>query len=135
MSGQSNKKTIEENVLDLLFGLVNAEEAENLRRLVATDSEVARVYDEVRKIFADAAQAVRVESPFVAKENGKFGNVTVDAVNKEFGTKFNSVKDIRKIVLKNHPEMSQSTDEEIIEKYKEDASALKASTNPSWWNK
>lgn len=59
---------------------------------------------------------------------------TVDAINKEFGTKFNSVKDIRKIVLKKHPEMSQSTDEEIIEKYKEDVSALRASTNPSWWN-
>lgn len=60
--------------------------------------------------------------------------VTVDAINKEFGTKFNSVKDIRKIVLKNHPEMSQSTDEEIIEKYKEDVTALKASTSPGWWN-
>ena len=81
MSGQSSKKTIEENVLDLLFGLVNAEEAESLRRLVATDSEVARVYDDVRKIFADAAQAVRVESPFIAKDNSKFGNVTVDSGN------------------------------------------------------
>lgn len=86
MSGQSSKKTIEENVLDLLFGLVNDEEAESLRRLVATDSEVARVYDEIRKIFADAAQAVRVESPFVAKENGKFGNVTVDSGNYDSAT-------------------------------------------------
>lgn len=59
---------------------------------------------------------------------------TVDAVNKEFGTKFNSVKDIRKIVLKNHPEMTQSTDDEIIEMYKKDTSALKASTQPGgWW--
>lgn len=59
---------------------------------------------------------------------------TVDVINKEFGTKFSSVKDIRKIVLKKHPEMSQSTDEDIIEKYKEDVSALKASTKPGWYN-
>lgn len=83
---------------------------------------------------AGGAQDIAKKAEEIKAEQDK-QRATVDAVNKEFGTKFNSVKDIRKIVLKNHPEMTQSTDEEIIEMYKKDTSALKASTQPSgWWN-
>lgn len=81
---------------------------------------------------AGGVQDVTKKAEEIAAEQEKQRS-TVDAINKEFGTKFNSVKDIRKIVLKKHPEMSQSTDEEIIERYKQDVSALKAETKPGWW--
>lgn len=68
----------EKIVLELLYGLLDEKTAEEVRRLIATDSNAARVYDEMRKIFEAANRATRFNDSRTLQDYEDCKNVAVD---------------------------------------------------------
>lgn len=79
MNPNFSEQELKERLLDLLYGLVDDEnEAEELRRLVATDADAARLFDEARETSALLARAARAEIEADAPIEETSKNVAVD---------------------------------------------------------
>ena len=61
MSAESPKSNSHEEFFKLLFGLLDEDKADELRTLIATDSDVAKEYDETLKFVDLTARAIRIE--------------------------------------------------------------------------
>lgn len=61
MSVEFHENDIHEDVFGLLLGLLDDGKAEELRRLIATDAEAAKVYAEGRKTLELTSRAVRIK--------------------------------------------------------------------------
>ena len=61
MSVEFHENDIHEDVFGLLLGLLDDSKAEELRRLIATDAEAAKVYAEGRKTLELTSRAVRIK--------------------------------------------------------------------------
>lgn len=81
MKSKFSEQELKERTLELLYGLLEEDEAEELRRLIASDATAARIFDEARETADRFARAARwEEAPEANVEETAAKNVAVESV-------------------------------------------------------
>ncbi len=89
MKSKFSEQDLKERALELLYGLLDENEAEELRRLIASDAIAARIFDEARETvdrFARAARWEEAPEPEVDETSAK--NVAVESAPFDGGASF-----------------------------------------------
>ncbi|MBR5242615.1 MAG: hypothetical protein IKW13_00120, partial [Thermoguttaceae bacterium] len=80
MKSNFSEQELKERTLELLYGLLEEDEAEELRRLIASDATAARIFDEARERADRFARAARCEAtPEEEVDETAAKNVAVEA--------------------------------------------------------
>ncbi|MBQ2790963.1 MAG: hypothetical protein IJE97_15100, partial [Thermoguttaceae bacterium] len=80
MKSNFSEQELKERTLELLYGLLDENEAEELRRLIASDATAARIFDEARETADRFARAARwEEAPETEVDETAEKNVAVEA--------------------------------------------------------
>ena len=69
MKSNFSEQELKERALELLYGLLEEDEAEELRLLIASDATAARIFDEARETVDRFARAARCEEAPEAEED------------------------------------------------------------------
>ncbi|MBQ7028873.1 MAG: hypothetical protein IJN32_01385, partial [Thermoguttaceae bacterium] len=81
MKSKFSEQELKERTLELLYGLLDEDEAEELRRLIASDATAARIFDEAREAADRFARAARwEEAPEAEQDETAAKNVAVESV-------------------------------------------------------
>ncbi|MBQ8364129.1 MAG: hypothetical protein IJX36_09415, partial [Thermoguttaceae bacterium] len=89
MKSKFSEQDLKERALELLYGLLEEDEAEELRRLIASDATAARIFDEARETvdrFARAARGEEASETEVDETAAK--NVAVESAPFDGGASF-----------------------------------------------
>ena len=80
MKSKFSEQDLKERTLELLYGLLEEDEAEELRRLIASDAVAARIFDEARETADRFARAARWEvAPEADVDETAAKNVAVES--------------------------------------------------------
>ncbi len=89
MKSNFSEQDLKERALELLYGLLEEGEAEELRRLIASDATAARIFDEARETVDRFARAARwEETPEAEVDETAAKNVAVEAAPFDGGASF-----------------------------------------------
>ena len=89
MKSKFSEQELKERTLELLYGLLDENEAEELRRLIASDATAARIFDEARETADRFARAARWEEAPETEENETTAkNVAVETAPFDGGAAF-----------------------------------------------
>jgi len=89
MKSNFSEQDLKERALELLYGLLEEDEAEELRLLIASDATAARIFDEARETVDRFARAARwEETPETEVDETAAKNVAVEAAPFDGGASF-----------------------------------------------
>ncbi|MBR2003248.1 MAG: hypothetical protein IJ991_03575, partial [Thermoguttaceae bacterium] len=89
MKSNFSEQDLKERALELLYGLLDEDEAEELRLLIASDATAARIFDEARETVDRFARAARwEETPEAEVDETAAKNVAVEAAPFDGGASF-----------------------------------------------
>ncbi len=89
MKSKFSEQDLKERAHELLYGLLDENEAEELRRLIASDATAARIFDEARETVDRFARAARWEETSEAEEDETTAkNVAVETAPFDGGAAF-----------------------------------------------
>ncbi len=89
MKSNFSEQELKERALELLYGLLEEDEAEDLRRLIASDATAARIFDEARETVDRFARAARwEEAPETEIDETAAKNVAVESAPFDGGASF-----------------------------------------------
>lgn len=88
MKSEFSERELKERVLELLYGLLDRDEAEETRRLIASDATAARLFDEARETVELLKRAARWEEPEVENDEATAKNVAVETAAFDDGASF-----------------------------------------------
>lgn len=89
MKSKFSEQDLKERALELLYGLLEEDEAEELRLLIASDATAARIFDEARETIDRFARAARwEEAPEAEVDETAAKNVAVEAAPFDGGASF-----------------------------------------------
>ena len=89
MKSNFSEQELKERALELLYGLLEEDEAEELRLLIASDATAARIFDEARETVDRFARAARCEeAPEAEEDETAAKNVAVETAPFDDGVAF-----------------------------------------------
>ncbi|MBR4833529.1 MAG: hypothetical protein IKU86_04235, partial [Thermoguttaceae bacterium] len=88
MKSEFSEQELKERALDLLYGLLDEDEAEETRRLIASDATAARLFDEARETAELLKRAARWEEPETETDVPAAKNVAVETAAFDDGAAF-----------------------------------------------
>ncbi|MBQ9128789.1 MAG: hypothetical protein IJY15_13645, partial [Thermoguttaceae bacterium] len=89
MKSTFSEQELKERALELLYGLLEEDEAEELRLLIASDATAARIFDEARETVDRFARAARCEeAPEAEEDETAAKNVAVETAPFDDGVAF-----------------------------------------------
>lgn len=88
MKSEFSERELKERALELLYGLLDRDEAEETRRLIASDATAARLFDEARETVELLKRAARWEEPEIENDEATAKNVAVETAAFDDGASF-----------------------------------------------
>lgn len=88
MKSEFSERELKERALELLYGLLDRDEAEETRRLIASDATAARLFDEARETVELLKRAARWEEPESENDEATAKNVAVETAAFDDGASF-----------------------------------------------